>query len=81
MVGDVGDGHDSRAFLWTRARGMQDLNALIPVPSPFWLQEAVSINDLGQIVALGRGDDRSHQHENQHGRAVPVLVFLLVPVR
>jgi probable HAF family extracellular repeat protein len=81
VVGDCGDGHDGRAFLWTRARGMQDLNGLIASSSPFLLQEAVSINDQGQIVALGIEGGRGHHDHNRHGRAVPVRVFLLVPGR
>lgn len=44
---------DSRAFLWTSDKGMQDLNDLIS-PSAGWnLLEARAINDSGQIVGYG----------------------------
>jgi probable HAF family extracellular repeat protein len=42
-----------RAFVWTKEQGMQDLNGLIPADSGWYLQEATSINDFGQIVGWG----------------------------
>jgi probable HAF family extracellular repeat protein len=65
-----------RAFLWTRNSGMQDLNTLIPADSDFVLEEAVGINDLGVILAIGYDKDDEgdpHRHES------PTRVFLLVP--
>ena len=43
----------SRAFLYTPATGMVDLNNLIPPASGWTLQEAHAINDAGQIAGLG----------------------------
>jgi probable HAF family extracellular repeat protein len=79
VVGNSGQGHHSRAFLWTRDRGMQDLNALIRATTPLALQEAVAINDQGQIVAVGIAHEHAHHDPDRHGRAFPVRVFLLVP--
>jgi probable HAF family extracellular repeat protein len=42
-----------RAFLWTSATGMLDLNALVPQIPGLLLTEAHGINDKGQIVAVG----------------------------
>lgn len=43
-----------KAFLWTRAEGMQDLTALLDESGAGWiLREALAINDLGQIVGNG----------------------------
>ena len=41
------------AFLWRDGR-MTDLNALVPKESPWVLLDALSINDGGQIVCVGR---------------------------
>lgn len=40
-------------FLWTRERGMQDLNTMIPAGSGWTLVSARAINDGGQIVGWG----------------------------
>jgi probable HAF family extracellular repeat protein len=42
-----------RAFIWTSADGIQDLNKLIPTSSDLVLTAAQSINDRGQIIAIG----------------------------
>jgi probable HAF family extracellular repeat protein len=82
VVGVSQTPHGSVAFLWTRAQGMQDLNALTPGRGRFVLTQAVSINDNGVILAIGQeevehnGDGHSHDlHE------LPVHVFLLRPER
>ncbi len=49
--GDI-DADDLRAFLWTRARGMQNLGVL----SGDGLSEALDINNRGQIVGVSCGD-------------------------
>jgi probable HAF family extracellular repeat protein len=49
IPGPLGSG---RAFLWQDG-AMFDLNTLIPKGSPWYLQQALSINDDGQIVGFG----------------------------
>lgn len=45
---------DSRAFLWTPAAGLRDLNTLLDQSGEGWLlMEASAINDAGQIVGFG----------------------------
>jgi probable HAF family extracellular repeat protein len=69
----------SRAFLWTRSGGIQDLNALIP-PSSFLLTKAVGINNLGMIIATGHditGAKTSGAHSHDEAHDLPVRVFLL----
>jgi probable HAF family extracellular repeat protein len=55
----VGASH-RRAFLWTKADGMVDLNTLIDPQSGWLLKEAQSINDRGQIVGNGLVNGRDH---------------------
>jgi probable HAF family extracellular repeat protein len=60
-------GGSPRAMLYTRSRGMVDLNDLID-PSLGWeLIQALSINDFGQIAGHGRINGQTH-------------AFLLTPV-
>ena len=40
----------SRAFIWTREDGMQDLNTLIDLPDEVFVIEAISINDFGWVA-------------------------------
>jgi probable HAF family extracellular repeat protein len=77
VVGASSTSVGHRAFLWTRAAGLQDLNALI-APSPFVLTKAVGINNVGMIVALGHdpSPDADAGHEDHDS---PVRVFLLTP--
>jgi probable HAF family extracellular repeat protein len=50
------DDHD-RAFIWTRAEGIQDLNSLLDESGVRWtLIAARDINNEGQIVGLGLRD-------------------------
>jgi probable HAF family extracellular repeat protein len=42
-----------RAFRWTAAAGMKNLNTLIPGGSGWTLQDALDVNDAGQIVGFG----------------------------
>jgi probable HAF family extracellular repeat protein len=49
LPGPLGSG---RAFLWQDGV-MFDLNTLVPKGSPWYLQQALSINDDGQIVGFG----------------------------
>jgi probable HAF family extracellular repeat protein len=50
VVNDISRSH---AFMYTRGRGMVDLNALIDPQSGWELQDAFGINDAGQIVGVG----------------------------
>jgi uncharacterized membrane protein len=45
---------DGHPFLWTRRRGMQDLNTLIPANSTWVLQSVADINMWGRLW------DRAH---------------------
>lgn len=83
QAGNVVGGADNtlgpRAFLWTRKDGMRDLNNLIAV-SGLTLVQALSINDLGQIVAVGimdGGGGSGDGHDDHHD--LPTSVFLLIP--
>jgi len=77
IVGSSQSSLGSRAFLWTNGSGRQDLNTLIPSGSDFVLFEAISVNDLGEILALGNDDDG---HGHGHGdHEAPARVFLLIP--
>jgi probable HAF family extracellular repeat protein len=49
IPGPLGSG---RAFLWQNGV-MTDLNTLIPKGSPWYLLQALSVNDAGQIVGYG----------------------------
>lgn len=56
VVGTSTSDHGSRAFIWTRTKGMVDLNALIALPGVV-LTEATGINNQGDIVAIGHEID------------------------
>ncbi len=51
--GEINDDFDARAFVWTQAGGLTDLNTLIPEGSGWVLLGASGINDAGQIVGWG----------------------------
>ena len=48
-------------FIWSRARGMEDLNQYLPEDSPWELMTATAINDRGEIV--GRGTKYGEQSD------------------
>jgi probable HAF family extracellular repeat protein len=50
-----------RAFLWQNGV-MTDLNTLIPATSPWYLVQALSINDIGEIVGVAVNVDNSEMH-------------------
>jgi probable HAF family extracellular repeat protein len=77
VVGTSDTSLGARAFLWTRSGGMQDLNTMIPAGNDFILFEAVGVNDLGMILAIGRDDDGQGHPHGYH--EFPTRVFLLVP--
>jgi probable HAF family extracellular repeat protein len=58
---------DSSPFLWTKQKGMQDLNNLIPPKSGWVLEYAASINNRGQITGSGTINGETH-------------AFLLTPI-
>ncbi len=65
-------------YLWTRHGEMWDLNQLIPAGSNFVLTEAVSINNQGQILAIGQTGKAMSKQEHDHSREEePTRVFLL----
>jgi len=49
-----------RAFIWTRARGIQDLNKLIPANSGWFLSLPTAINNRGQITGQGLINGQDH---------------------
>jgi probable HAF family extracellular repeat protein len=59
------------AFIWTGARGMEDLNNLIPANSGWTLLEATGINVRGQIVGTGmiQGDEHAFLLTPEYGNA------------
>ena len=82
VPGDIVGVSDSpvgnRAVLWTRHGEMWDLNQLIPAGSNFVLTEAVSINNQGQILAIGQTGKALSKQEHDHSREEePTRVFLL----
>jgi probable HAF family extracellular repeat protein len=70
VVGTSSVPHGNRAFVWTQADGLVDLNTLIDI-SGLVLTDAVSVNERGDIVALGYevsagagGGHHEHAHED-----------------
>lgn len=65
-----------RAFLWTAADQMLDLNSLVDATGAGWtLEEARGINDFGQIVGGGRFDP-----DGPGGIAAVFHAVLLTPI-
>jgi uncharacterized membrane protein len=77
VVGSSTSREGSRAFVWTRTGGIQDLNALIP-PSSFVLTKAVGVNNVGMIVATGHDVTGHSAADHDEAHDLPVRVFLLV---
>jgi hypothetical protein len=51
VVGGYGADSDRyRGFLWSPSGGFQDLNSLLPPGSGWTIQDALAINDRGEIV-------------------------------
>jgi probable HAF family extracellular repeat protein len=59
VVGTAETRDGSRAFLWTREGGMQDLNDLATLPAGLILTQAAAINNKGTILALGYIDNHT----------------------
>jgi probable HAF family extracellular repeat protein len=53
-------GGDNHAFIWTKKKGMQDLNKLIPKNSGWVLHHAAAIDPAGQITGYGAINGEDH---------------------
>lgn len=78
VVGSSSSADGDRAFIWTAATGMVDLNTLL-TSADLHLTEALGINDNGHIVAIGHdvlneapGDHDDHEQ--------PKRVVVLIPI-
>jgi len=79
VVGSSETNAGSRAFLWTAAAGIRDLNDLLTSRAGFVLTHAVAISARGVILAIGQNEtaeDAGHAHDHHE---VPMRVFILVP--
>lgn len=85
VVGTYEGSLGNRAYLWTRKNGFVDLNTLIPAGSGIVLTMAISINDRGQILAIGMAhpyvspERRMDEDEGDDLHSVDVHSFLLTP--
>ena len=81
VVGTSTSAGGSRAFIWTAATGMRDLNALVTVPG-LVMTDALSVNRRGDILVMGHDAatdapgkaDGHHGHEDHHA---PRRIFVL----
>src|SRR3954452_19080568 len=81
VVGVADSDQGDRAFVWTAATGMVDLNTLVTGSSGLVLADAVSVNRTGDILTVGyepAPGSGGHVHA-AHER--PRHALLLVPVR
>ena len=79
VVGSSETNAGSRAFLWSAAAGIRDLNDLVTSRAGFVLTHAVAISARGVILAIGQDDppaDPAHAHDHHE---FPMRVFVLVP--
>ena len=60
VVGTSNSSRGDRAFVWTAATGMRDLNELVSVPG-LVMTDALGINRRGDIVVMGH-DAQTHAH-------------------
>jgi len=85
VVGTYEGSLGNRAFLWSQRGGFVDLNSLLPTGSGLVLTMAISINDQGQILAIGMAhpditaDRKMDQDEANELHGVDVHSFLLTP--
>lgn len=82
VVGTATSAEGDRAFVWTAATGMLDLNSLVTVPG-LVMTDALSINRRGDIVVMGHDGhtgepEESHEHVDHH---VARRIFVLRPLR
>jgi probable HAF family extracellular repeat protein len=86
VVGSSTSASGDRAFIWTKETGMMDLNNASSADLGIVLFEAHSINDKGQIIAMGKNSSEgsmgnmlaSPQHEDC--APAPPASFLLTPI-
>jgi probable HAF family extracellular repeat protein len=85
VVGTYEGSLGNRAFLWSKRDGFVDLNTLLPARSGLVLTMAMSINDQGQILAIGMAhpdisaEGKIDQDEASELHMVDVHSFLLTP--
>lgn len=81
-VGTSNSASGNRAFIWTSADGMRDLNSLSNSPN-IVLIDAISVNKQGAILALGinRSDLPSSDTANLEEHELPRQVVLLTPIK
>ena len=74
VVGRSTSATGSRAFIWTAASGMRDLNTLVTVPG-LVMTDALSVNKRGDILVMGQDTatggpagppGQAHGHEDHH---------------
>jgi probable HAF family extracellular repeat protein len=74
---------DDRAFIWTKNDGMKDLNSAAAAGLGLLFAEAHAINNLGQIVVMGKASSNSNGGtvpSGEHDCApAPPSTFLLIP--
>jgi probable HAF family extracellular repeat protein len=83
VVGTSNTSLGSRAFAWSSDTGIVDLNTLIPSKSGIVLTSALSVNDLGLIVAIGSvtaDPGHSVDLDDPHHAGVKTHAFVLIPV-
>ena len=82
VVGRSTSATGSRAFLWTAARGMLDLNTLVTVPG-LVMTDALSVNKRGDILVMGQdastnASGQADEHEDGHAAQ---RIFVLRPLQ
>ncbi len=82
VVGTSASALGNRAFIWTSADGMKDLNALSNNPN-IVLVDALSISKQGAILALGinRSDLPSNDTADLEEHELPRQIVLLTPTK
>lgn len=85
VVGRSTSAKGSRAFIWTAATGMLDLNTLVTVPG-LVMTDALSVNKRGDILVMGQdaspnahadAPGPAHGHEDHHAAR---RIFVLRPL-
>lgn len=85
VVGNSSNSHESRAFIWTREGGMQDLNSALAEDMAVVLTSADAINSSGQIIARATdlqvpcGDGETAACPIDDCAPAPKYSFLLTP--
>jgi probable HAF family extracellular repeat protein len=78
VVGSSSSADGDRAYIWTAATGMIDLNTLL-TSSDLHLTEALGINDNGHILAVGH-DVLSQEPGGHDDHEQPKRVVVLIPL-